>query len=127
LQPLATGPDPQSSLFDEIPPDQLAPQPMPAAPTASKTLPKSDYEVFSQYTDVNAARKPKKEYSGAFAPEQKGLDYGVVGGLIMILIAVVWFFGGLFCGIIFYYPPILFIIGLFGLLKGLITGNIAGR
>ena len=39
----------------------------------------------------------------------------------------VWLVGGLFFGILFYYAPILFIIGLVGFLRGLFTGNVAGR
>jgi hypothetical protein len=50
-----------------------------------------------------------------------------LGGLAMMGIAVLWFFVGLACGVIFYYPPILFVIGLVGFFRGLFTGNIAGR
>ena len=35
--------------------------------------------------------------------------------------------GGLFADIIFFYPPILFLIGLFAFLKGLVTGNLSGK
>ncbi len=41
-------------------------------------------------------------------------------------IAVVRFGLGWAAGYIFFYPPILFVIGLFGTLKGLPTGNVAG-
>jgi hypothetical protein len=47
---------------------------------------------------------------------------GVVGGLLMILIAVVWFVAGLAAGYIFFYPPILFVIGIIAFIKGL-SGN----
>ena len=60
---------------------------------------------------------------GFFAPEKKGISMGVVGGIIMIVIAVVWFFAGLAAGLIFFYPPILFLIGLFALITGLFKGN----
>jgi hypothetical protein len=45
----------------------------------------------------------------------------------MIVIAVVWFVGGLSAGVIFFYPPILALIGIYALVKGLATGNIAGE
>jgi hypothetical protein len=45
----------------------------------------------------------------------------------MMIIAVVWFVAGFAAGIIFYYPPILFLIGLFALVKGIFTGNLAGE
>jgi len=70
---------------------------------------------------------PAKKHDGFFGAEKRGIDKGVVGGLAMMGIAVVWFVGGLAFDIIFYYPPILFVIGLFAFFKGLITGNIAGK
>jgi len=48
---------------------------------------------------------------------------GVVGGVVMMVIALVWFFGRLSVGYIYYYPPILFIIGVVALVKGLVKGN----
>jgi len=61
-----------------------------------------------------------------FAPEKRGLDKGVAGGAVMMLIAVVWFALGWAAGYIFFYPPVLFVIGLFGLVKGVLTGNASG-
>lgn len=37
---------------------------------------------------------------------------GIIGGLAAMVIAVVWFIAGLYFGWVFFYPPILFIIGL---------------
>lgn len=45
----------------------------------------------------------------------------------MMIIAAVWFFGGLAAGYIFYYPPVLFIIGVVALIKGIADGNLAGK
>jgi hypothetical protein len=36
-----------------------------------------------------------------------------------MLLAVGWFFGGLMFGIIFFYPPVLFIIGIVAVVRGL--------
>lgn len=63
---------------------------------------------------------------GFFAPEKKGLAKGMLGGIVMMAIAAVWFGLGWAAGYIFFYPPILFVIGLFGFLKGLFSGNVAG-
>jgi len=63
----------------------------------------------------------------ALAPEKKGIQKGVIGGIIMIVIAIIWFFGGLAAGYIFFYPPILFIIGVYALIKGLFQGNFMGK
>lgn len=64
--------------------------------------------------------------AGPFAPEAAGIRKGVAGGVTMIAIAAVWFFVGLSAGYVFYYPPILFLIGVYALLKGLATGNFGG-
>ena len=74
------------------------------------------------------AEAEEEEVSGGFfGPEKQGMKKGVLGGVVMILIAVVWFVGGLAADIIFYYPPILFIIGLVALIKGIMEGNIVGK
>jgi hypothetical protein len=46
----------------------------------------------------------------------------VLTGVLMMVGALIWFFGALAAGVIFYYPPILFIIGLVTFIKGL-SGN----
>ncbi|MCJ7570762.1 MAG: hypothetical protein MUO82_02635 [Candidatus Thermoplasmatota archaeon] len=68
-----------------------------------------------------------KKDKGFFSLEKAGIKKGVIGGMIMIGIATVWFVGGLFVGLIFFYPPILFLIGVYALLKGLVTGNVNGE
>jgi len=80
------------------------------------------------YNNVGSCEKQLiKKDSGFFAPEKAGIKKGVIGGLIMIGIATVWFIGGLSIGLIFFYPPILFLIGIYALLKGLVTGNVNGE
>lgn len=65
----------------------------------------------------------------AYKTPEKGQfwDSSVLGGIALMVIAVVWFFGGLAVNIIFFYPPILFIIGLVVLVKGIFAGSLAGR
>jgi hypothetical protein len=48
---------------------------------------------------------------------------GVVGGLAMMAIAGIWFFVALAKGIIFFYPPVLFFIGLIATINGLTSGG----
>lgn len=62
-----------------------------------------------------------------FAQEKKGIRKGVVGGLAMMAIAVVWSAVAWKFGYVFYYTPVLFIIGLYAFVKGVITGNITGK
>ena len=52
-----------------------------------------------------------------------GVNAGVGGGLAMMGIAVVWFFVALAAGWIFFYPPILFVIGVIAVVKGLANGE----
>lgn len=102
----------------------------------SLTNKKADFELSCKDFDLNEkeqAKRARRELElenteeGFFSEEQKGIKSGVLGGLVMILISVVWFFGGLAADIIFYYPPILFCIGVFALIKGAIEGNISGE
>lgn len=51
------------------------------------------------------------------------INAGVIGGLLMILIAVIWFVGGLMFGYIFFYPPILLVIGIIAIVKGGLGNN----
>ena len=54
-----------------------------------------------------------------------GINAGIGGGLLMMAIAVIWFFGALFLvDRIFFYPPILFVFGLIAVFKGMAN---AGR
>jgi hypothetical protein len=78
-------------------------------------------------TRVGLASLEPAEPGDAFAPEKAGIAKGVVGGLVMMGIAVVWFVLGWMAGYIFYYPPILFLIGVYACIKGAVTGNVSGR
>ncbi|MHC4506568.1 MAG: hypothetical protein ACYTFI_25005 [Planctomycetota bacterium] len=65
-------------------------------------------------------RRRAKE-GDAFAVEKRGISMGVIGGIVMMGIAAVWFFVGLASGVVFLYPPVLFVIGVFAVLKGFLT------
>lgn len=47
-------------------------------------------------------------------------DGTVIGGIVAMLIAVVWFVGGLSAGYIFFYPPVMFVLGLIAVIRGLL-------
>jgi hypothetical protein len=47
------------------------------------------------------------------------LNAGVLGGVLMMLIAVGWFVAGRAVGITFIYPPILFVLGFIAMIKGM--------
>jgi hypothetical protein len=71
--------------------------------------------------------KEEDESSGYFAPEKKAIKMGVLGGVIIIAIAIIWFIVGLINGYIFFYPAILLAIGVYALIKGIMTKNITGE
>jgi hypothetical protein len=98
----------------------LAPSPSPPSSSATATFPDLAKEppLKLQY--------PKPEKYDAFRHEKRGIERGVLGGLAMIAIAAIWFYVGWQCGRVFFYPPILFVIGVFAVIKGLVTGNFAG-
>lgn len=78
-----------------------------------------------------AAEAHEREAQGdpwrGYAPERAAFNLGVVGGLILIGIAAVWFFVGWQMGYIFFYPPILALLGVVALIKGAAEGNLAGK
>ena len=78
-------------------------------------------------TEISKGTSENKEDTGFFAPERKGIDNGVIGGIFMIVIALLWFIGGCAAGYIFYYPPILGLIGIYAVSKGLATDNLSGE
>jgi hypothetical protein len=67
-------------------------------------------------------RKPRRQPKVAFERGWFGsTNSGVVGGILMMVIAVVWFVLGLMAGWLFYYPPVLLVIGLIAMIKGLMS------
>ena len=65
-------------------------------------------------------KSKKKQQSGAFATEKSIANGGVAIGLLVMLGAVVWFVIGFMNDRIFFYPPILFIVGLVAVIKGML-------
>ncbi|MCY2931469.1 MAG: hypothetical protein NTV86_18665 [Planctomycetota bacterium] len=99
-------------------------------PAVSPSAEESAVDALNAGGEPRPLRRPiikTAPQSGFFSPEKRGIEKGVLGGLLMMVIAVVWFVLGWKAGRIFFYPPILFVIGLFGFLKGLVTGNFAGN
>ena len=81
-------------------------------------------------TNIKSARwkgeADREAERAGFGPERAALKMGVLGGIVLILAAAVWFYIGWQAGYVFYYPPILALIGLYGIVKGLGGGNVAG-
>lgn len=82
-------------------------------------------QVTSPYrsTGTSATKPRKRKRRKAAATQTSGnsiFEGEIIGGIAMMVGAVVWFVVGLAAGYIFFYPPILFFIGLGTLIKGLI-------
>jgi len=84
-------------------------------------------ELRKEKARLLARQQHEEKANSYFAPERKGMKKGVLGGFIMILIAVIWFFGGLAIDRIFFYPPVLLIIGIVAIIKGAAERNFAGE
>ncbi len=75
----------------------------PAAPMASPAFAAKTQDLADQ-------RAAKEQRSGAM--RQIGL------GAVIMSVAAIWFVGGLMAGWFFYYPPLLFIVGIITVIKG---------
>lgn len=139
-------PEPQFEVVEDEPKPKVAARPV-GKPTSKydddddDDAPKTGYRMARTKSrdededeeEEKPKKKPKKKKfrrgSSSGATENSGrslegqmIHGGVAGGILMMLIAVVWFVVGLANDWIFFYPPILFIIGLVAFIKGL-TGE----
>jgi len=73
------------------------------------------------------AELAEREAAADSSLEAQGLKGGVLGGIAIMAVALIWFFVAYEGGVIFFYPPILFMIGFWGFIKGLIDGNVSGK
>ena len=74
------------------------------------------------YMSAPKPRKKAKRKKKTSALSGAGPDMGqVLGGIGMMVGALVWFFGASALGVIFIYPPILFVIGLATMIKGFLS------
>ncbi len=89
-----------------------------AAPEPSPT---SSGAVDTRFEAIAPIKPKKKRKSKSFSD-----NGGALAGLGLMVLAVLWFVGGLFVGYIFFYPPILFLIGLVAFLKGLFSTMTGG-
>jgi hypothetical protein len=88
------------------------PEPTSAPSRPSKKPPPRD--------DVQPPKKPRKvkRTGGGIA-----INGEIITGLLMMLGAVAWFFGGMALGRIFFYPAYLFVLGIGAVIKGFTGGD----
>jgi hypothetical protein len=94
-----------------------------APPPRPRSRPDQEYDGPRKASKRKRSRPKEEEPQGHFALERRVVNGGVLGGLAAMVGAVVWFVLGLQADRIFFYPPILFILGMFAVVKGLVGGN----
>lgn len=111
-----------------VPPEPYgeAPPPMPVAAPPPPPPPMRPQPVAWNHAPAAIAapvpargqsrRQPRVTFEDGWFGSVNG---GVIGGVLMIVVAVVWFVVGMAAGTIFFYPPILFVIGAIAVIKGL--------
>lgn len=93
------------------------------APTRAPTRGPVRAPVRRSGAALQRARQSQREDHDAFALERSAFNAGVVGGIALIVVAGVWFYLGYKAGYIFFYPPILAVIGLAAIVNGLAGGG----
>ena len=77
----------------------------------------------ADYYAKKAAKRQRRKERDARIREEHGNSLAVsrtiVGGAATMAIAVIWFFGGLMFNVFFIFPPIMFLLGLLTLIRGL--------
>lgn len=100
-----------------FPANQVGMQPLVGSSTLPSSVPPPSQSPYHPGGVVSGRPKKKK---GKSKNENTIFEGEIMGGIAMMLGAIIWFVGGLAFGITFIYPPILFLIGLGSLIKGLI-------
>lgn len=116
--PLAVGPPP-------LPPSRSATwdEPRPSARSRRRRDEDDDDEDEDDEDRERSRRRARmraREQSSGGALSGGSVNGSIAIGLLMMLGAVIWFFGGLAAGYIFFYPPILFVLGIIAVVKGFI-------
>jgi hypothetical protein len=112
------------SEYDLSPPPPPPPTPpsttRPPPPLPSRPANWGSSAVASGNGAAKASRTPRVVFEeGWFG----SVNSGVIGGILMMVVAAAWFGLGLMANRIFFYPPVLFIIGLVAVFKGMFGGD----
>src|SRR4051812_496982 len=108
--------------YGDAPPAVTAPAPLPMVPPPVQRQPVAWVAPPSTRSPVRqkGQRQPRVVFEqGWFG----SINSGAIGGLLMMVVAAPWFVVGLSFGRIFFYPPILFVIGAIAIIKGLLGGG----
>ena len=84
------------------------------------------YEV-DEIEAKNIKRKKEEEILDKVPISGKKTNMGIIGGILAIVGAVVWFFAGLAANRIFFYPFLLVVYGVISIVNGINTRNKAAK
>ena len=123
---LPASPVASNDLWRDLPQQQTWPPPQPQWGQQQPPFPYSP-PAFAPQQEVSPNAALAHQYmANAHRHEvEKGQEMDVWGngqiysGILTMTIAVLWFFGGLLVGIIFFFPPIMFIGGMIALINGI--------
>jgi hypothetical protein len=91
----------------------------PSRPTA----PRRSLDSVDKLSSPGKRRDPSRRRGSRRSGSGLIVHREIVGGILMMVGAVVWLVVGLALGWLFYYPPILFVLGVIALIRGLTTLN----
>jgi hypothetical protein len=89
-----------------------------AAPLPERPLP------FTPAPESSLSERARRQSTADSGGEGFGtINAGVVGGIFMMIVAVIWLGLGLMADRLFFYPPVLFVLGFIAMIKGLVGGR----
>jgi hypothetical protein len=84
---------------------------------------KVDQKMLERNRELEEERLEDQQSSNTIGLSMFGIKNQILAGALAIIGSVVWFIAGASADIIFFYPPILFILGLVTLIQGVVTSN----
>ncbi|MCR9171321.1 MAG: hypothetical protein NXI10_02435 [bacterium] len=88
--------------------------------TFEETCPDFELDELEQFNLEKQRRDAKYGDAPGAEIEVGVLNGGIIGGSLAIIGSIVWFFGAwIYMDIIFFYPPVLLVIGIVALVRGI--------
>src|SRR5262249_37356269 len=105
----ARRPEPDDAVFDRK--QVRRPPPVPPPPV------KEPFEPPRPRARERKRKRPERSGGGI------AVNAEIITGILMMVGAAVWFFLGLAAGFIYFYPPILFVLGIAAVVRGFTGGG----
>jgi hypothetical protein len=88
------------------------------APRSRASAEDEDEDEREEEEERRARRKKRRRRRRSEGSWSRASQSSIVVGALMMVGAIAWFVGGLAVGIIFFYPPILFVLGIAAMVRG---------